>query len=95
MRQGTENMTDDHGKDEKIPGNNLLTRDSSSGPYRTRTCDPLRVMQVRYQLRQRPVSNDPTTRTISGPARRPADAVAGPQSGHRALSARSPYNWRK
>ena len=24
------------------------------GPYRTRTCDPLRVMQVRYQLRQRP-----------------------------------------
>ncbi len=27
----------------------------SSGPYRTRTCDPLRVMQVRYQLRQRPV----------------------------------------
>jgi hypothetical protein len=21
------------------------------GPYRTRTCDPLRVMQVRYQLR--------------------------------------------
>ena len=23
----------------------------SSGPYRTRTCDPLRVMQVRYQLR--------------------------------------------
>jgi hypothetical protein len=25
------------------------------GPYRTRTCDPLRVMQVRYQLRQRPV----------------------------------------
>src|SRR5437867_2920242 len=27
---------------------------SQGGPYRTRTCDPLRVMQVRYQLRQRP-----------------------------------------
>ncbi len=31
-------------------------RPSHGGPYRTRTCDPLRVMQVRYQLRQRPVT---------------------------------------
>jgi hypothetical protein len=31
-----------------------LTWGFSGGPYRTRTCDPLRVMQVRYQLRQRP-----------------------------------------
>jgi len=33
----------------------LVDLDFPSGPYRTRTCDPLRVMQVRYQLRQRPV----------------------------------------
>jgi hypothetical protein len=33
---------------------NALTWTFKSGPYRTRTCDPLRVMQVRYQLRQRP-----------------------------------------
>src|SRR5271165_5371923 len=31
------------------------------GPCGTRTHDPLRVMQVRYQLRQRPVTDDPTT----------------------------------
>ena len=43
----------------------------TSGPYRTRTCDPLRVMQVRYQLRQRPVGEDPTTGPIPLSALRP------------------------
>ncbi len=50
-------------KDSKrLPG--LISRKSTGyiipgGPYRTRTCDPLRVMQVRYQLRQRPVWHRP------------------------------------
>jgi hypothetical protein len=35
----------------------------SSGPCGTRTHDPLRVMQVRYQLRQRPDGDDDTTAT--------------------------------
>ena len=43
---------------ESLAGGILVSQRSdlvfSSGPYRTRTCDPLRVMQVRYQLRQRP-----------------------------------------
>src|SRR2546430_6882835 len=36
------------------------------GPYRTRTCDPLRVMQVRYQLRQRPARARLAPGTVGG-----------------------------
>ncbi len=38
------------------------------GPYRTRTCDPLRVMQVRYQLRQRPPTGSNRSTGQSGEA---------------------------
>jgi hypothetical protein len=65
---------------------------SASGPYRTRTCDPLRVMQVRYQLRQRPVGHDTTTRAIRAGARERSLRIS-PQPAHRAPSALSPYNW--
>jgi hypothetical protein len=37
----------------RIPGHELLTGDSLSGPYRTRTCEPLRVMQKR-RIQRRP-----------------------------------------
>ncbi len=47
----------------------------TSGPYRTRTCDPLRVMQVRYQLRQRPSPlTVPSTVVLPRPGHAPASA---------------------
>jgi hypothetical protein len=43
------------------------------GPCKTRTCDPLRVVQVRYQLRQRPVTRTlPPPRDSTSPWRTPS-----------------------